>query len=319
MKNTTNKVVVIGAGSVGMSFLYAAINQNLTKHYGIIDLNNELAYGQKLDLEDGRGTTATDYIVESGGYELLNDADLLVITAGTTRKVGEEIPDLTKNNVKIMKSIAVQVKANGFNGITIIVASPVDVLATIYQKITQFKPQKIISSSCVLDVSRLKLELSKVIEDTSPKDFEIYVIGEHGILSAPIFSLATLNGIKLSTLYDKYNLDDEKLDKIFAEVRKKADKINKRKGATYYGIGMNVVDIAKAVLRDEKRILATGALLSGEFEIEGFYVSIPCLIGKEGIIRTFELELSKKEKIQFSNSISALKKTTLNALEIIKN
>ncbi len=318
MKNTTNKVVLIGAGFVGMSFLYAATNQNLAKYYGIIDINEEVAYGQKLDLEDGRGTTATDYIVENGGYELVKDADLLVITAGRPQKPGETRLAMVEDNVKIMKSIADQVKANGFEGVTIVASNPVDVMTTVFQQVTGFEPSKVISASCALDTSRLKLELSKLIEDAAPRDFGIYVMGEHGDSSVSTFSVATLNGVKLSTLYDKYGLTEEKLAKVHETVWKKAYEIIDRKRATYYGIGMNLTDIARAILRDEKRVFATGALLSGEYGMEGTYAGIPCLIGKEGIIRTFELDLSEKEKKQFIESVSTLKEVTLKAVSTIK-
>ncbi len=318
MKNTTNKVVLIGAGFVGMSYLYAATNQNLAKYYGIIDINNEVAYGQKLDLEDGRGCFATDYIVENGGYELAKDADLIVITAGRPQKPGETRLAMVADNAKIMKSIADQVKASGFQGVTIVASNPVDVMTTVYQHITGFDAHKVISASCALDTSRLKLELSKLIEDAAPSDFGIYVMGEHGDSSVSTFSIATLNGVKLSSLYDEYGLTEAKLAKVHEIVWKKAYEIIDRKRATYYGIGMNLTDISRSILRDERRIFATGALLSGEYGMEGTYAGIPCLIGKEGIIRTFELPISEAEKAQFIKSVSTLKETTLKAVAAIK-
>ncbi len=319
MENTTNKVVVIGAGYVGTSFLYAAINQNLAKYYGIIDLKSEFAHGQKLDLEDGRGSIESDYIVEDGGYELLKDADLLIIAAGGgPLKPGGTRHDLLEGTVKIMKSIAVQVKASGFKGITIIASAPLEAASIIYQHITGIEPNKVISASCVLDSSRLKIELSKLIENAAPKDFDVYIMGEHGDSSVAAFSAATLKGVKLSTLYEEYGLTEEKLAKVHETVWKKAYEIFNRKGLTSYGIGMVLVDIACSVLRDEKRVFATGALLSGEYGIAGTYAAIPCLIGKEGIIRTFELDLSEKEKAKFIKSISILKELNLKAFSIIR-
>ncbi len=319
MENTTNKVVVIGAGYVGTSFLYAAINQNLAKNYGIIDLNREMAHGQKLDLEDGRGSIGTDYIVEDGGYELVKDADLLIIAAGGgPLKPGGTRLDLLEDTAKIMKSIAVSVKANDFKGVTVIASNPVDIATTIYQHVTGFEPNKVISASCALDSSRLKLELSKLIENVAPKDFGIYVMGEHGDSSVSAFSVATLKGVKLSTLYDEYGLTEEKLAKVHEAVWRKGYEIFNRKGLTCYGIAMTLVDISRSILRDEKRMFATGALLSGEYGIAGTYAGIPCLIGKEGIIRTFELELSEKEKTQFIKSVLVLKDLKVKALSIIE-
>ncbi len=317
MKKTSNKIVLIGAGAVGTSFLYSAISQGIASEYGIIDINAEGAFGNKLDLEDAFGSLPFNGDVQSGGYELVKDADLVVITAGRPQMPGETRLEMVADNAKIMKSIAEEVKSNGFDGITLIAANPVDVMTTVYQHVTGFDKTKVISSSCSLDTSRLRLELSKVF-GIAPTEFGAFVIGEHGDSSVSTFEYGTINGIPMKDLYADKGLTEEKLKELHTVVYRKAYEIIDRKRATFYGIGAALADISRSILRDERRVFATGAFLSGEYGQEGVYAGIPSVIGKEGIITTYEFPLSDAEKAQFAKSIETLKEATNTALEAVK-
>lgn len=317
MKKTSNKIVLVGSGAVGTSFLYSAISQGVAEEYGIIDINAEAAFGNKLDLEDAFGSLPFNANVESGGYELVKDADLVVITAGRPQKPGETRLEMVADNAKIMKSIAEQIKANGFDGITLIAANPVDVMTTVYQSVTGFDAKKVISSSCSLDTSRLRLELSKIF-GIAPTEFGAFVLGEHGDSSVSTFEFGTINGIPMKQFYDEKDLTEEKLAEMHKTVYRKAYEIIDRKRATFYGIGAALADISRAILRDERRIFATGSLLAGEYGQEGVYAGVPSVIGKEGIIKTFEFPLSESEKASFVKSIETLKEATNTALEAIK-
>lgn len=317
MKKTSNKVVLVGSGAVGTSFLYSAISQRLAEEYGIIDINSEVAFGNKLDLEDSFASLPFNADVQSGSYELVKDADLVIITAGRPQKPGETRLEMVADNAKIMKSIAEQIKANGFDGVTLIAANPVDVMTTVYQKVTGFDPKKVISSSCSLDTSRLRLELSKVF-DIAPTEFGAFVIGEHGDSSVSTFEFGTINGIPMKEMYAKKGLTEEKLAEMHKTVYRKAYEIIDRKRATFYGIGSALADISRSILRNERRIFATGALLSGEYGQEGVYAGVPSIIGKDGIVSTFEFPLSDSELNQFKKSINTLKEATKIALEAIK-
>ncbi|NOQ50084.1 MAG: L-lactate dehydrogenase [Mycoplasmataceae bacterium] len=317
MKNTTNKIVLIGAGAVGTSFLYSAINQGLAERYGIIDINEVNSRGQKLDLEDARPALPRDFEVESGNYELVSDADLIIITAGRPQKPGETRLNMVADNARIMKQIALQVKSHGFKGVTIIASNPVDIMTTVYQKITGFEPKKVISSSCTLDTLRLKLELSKIF-NVAPTEFGVFVMGEHGDSSVSTFAHGTLKGIPLSKFFAKHSITQDQINEIHERVWKKAYEIIDCKHATFYGIGASLTDISMSILRDEKRVFATGSLLNGEYDMYGTYAGIPCVIGKEGIVETYEFPLSEQELAKFKKSVNTLKENTLLALKAIK-
>lgn len=315
---TTNKIVLVGAGAVGTSFLYSAISQGIAESYGIIDINPEGALGNKLDLEDAFGALPQGLTkITSGGYEQVSDADVIVITAGRPQMPGETRLEMVADNAKIMKSIAEEIKANGFQGVTLIAANPVDVMTTVYQKVTGFDAKKVISSSCTLDTNRLRGELSEIF-GIAPSEFGAFVIGEHGDSSVSTFEFGTIKGIPMKPMFNEKGLTEEKLKEIHTRVYKKAYEIIDRKRATFYGIGAALAEVSKSILRDERKVFATGALLSGEYGQEGVYAGVPSIIGSEGIVSTFEFPLSESEKQAFVKSVETLKEATNTALEAIK-
>ncbi len=315
---TTNKIVLVGAGAVGTSFLYSAISQGIAESYGIIDINPEGALGNKLDLEDAFGALPNGLTnIEAGGYELVSDADVVVITAGRPQLPGETRLEMVEGNAKIMKDIAVAIKENGFDGVTLIAANPVDVMTTVYQQVTGFDAKKVISSSCTLDTNRLRGELSKIF-GVAPSEFGAFVLGEHGDSSVSTFEFGTIKGIPMKQFYAEKGLTEEKLAELHTVVYKKAYEIIDRKRATFYGIGAALAEVSKAILRDERKVFATGALLSGEYGQEGVYAGIPSIIGAGGIVSTMEFPLSEAEKAAFVKSVETLKDATNKALEAIK-
>ncbi len=315
---TTNKIVIVGSGAVGTTFLFSAISQGLAESYGIIDVNPEPAEGNKLDLEDAFGSLQHGSTkIESGGYELVSDADILVITAGIPQDKVKSRLDLVEGNAKIMKEIAEQVKANGFDGVTIIASNPVDIMTTVYQKVTGFNPAKVISSSCVLDTNRLKIALSEIFGNVDTEAFGLFVIGEHGESCVSTLTHGTLKGIPLSKFYIEKGITQEKLDELHVNMYRKPYEIYAKKRATFYGIGTSLAQIAKAVIRDERKVLAVGALLSGEYGRQGVYAGIPSVVGKGGIIQTFEFPLSESERNQFNKSIDVLEEATAKAIAAI--
>ncbi len=316
MKKTSNKVVLVGSGAVGTSFLYSAMSQGIAEEYGIIDINKEAAFGNELDLEDAI-PTMDEFNVKAGGYELVKDADVVVITAGRPQKPGETRLEMVADNAKIMKAIATEIKNNGFKGITLIASNPVDVMTTVYQKVTGFESSKVLSSSCTLDTNRLRRAFSK-ITGISAKEFGMFVLGEHGDSSVSTITNATIKGIPLKDFYKECKIDDKTCKEIHESVWKKAYEIIERKRATFYGIGAALSEVVKSILRDEKKIYAVGALLNGEYGQEGVYAGVPCLVGKDGVEKTFEFPLSDEEKEQFKKSISILKESTKIALDAIK-
>ncbi len=310
------KIVLIGAGAVGTSFLYSAMNRGLAADYEIIDVFKDFAEGNKLDFEDAVATVNNSFRVEMGAYPKCKDADLIVITAGRPQKEGETRLDLMLGNAQIIKEIALQVKKSGFKGVTIIASNPVDVMTAVYQKITNLPVNQVISSGTSLDSARLKYEIAKQIK-ISPQSINAYVLGEHGDSSVSAFSCASISGIPIQYFEEKNLIDKKTYSTMHENVWKKAYEIIKRKRATFYGIGSALADLADVVLNDKQEVRAAGAYLNGEYGKKGIYIGVPVVLGANGIEKILELKLSTSEKAQFTKSFDLLEKAVSEVLKKI--
>ena len=311
------KVALIGAGAVGTSFLYSAMNRGLADEYGIIDINVEGSEGNRLDLEDASATNSLAWTTKVYEYKDLKDTDVLVITAGRPQKPGETRLEMVGDNAKIMSFIAKEVKASGFNGITIIASNPVDVMTQVFQTVTGFDSSKVIGSGTSLDSARLRVALASKI-NVSPKSIQAYVVGEHGDSSVSAYSSATVGGLPIAPFFEKAGLSDKDLEEIHVSVYKKAYEIINRKRATFYGIGSALANLTEAVLRDTKEVHAVGAKLNGEYGHKGFYIGTAATVGINGIIDILEVPLNEAEKTQFDKSATTLEQTVKLAEEAIK-
>ncbi len=304
----TRKVALIGAGAVGTSFLYSAMNRGIADEYGIIDINKEGAMGNKLDLEDAAPTNFLPYRTEVYEYEDLKDVDVLVITAGRPQKPGETRIDMVADNAKIMSFIAEGVKKSGFSGITILASNPVDVMTQVYQEVTGFDRKKVIGSGTALDSARLQQALAEKI-NVAPQSISAYVMGEHGDSAVSAYSAAMV-GCKPFMDYVKAGIvKEEELAVIHESVWKKAYEIINRKRATFYGIGSALAMLTQAVLRNTKEVLAVSAKLDGQYGEKDLYIGVPAVIGAEGIVDIVEIPLNEAEKAQFAKSAKMLRET----------
>ncbi len=300
------KVILIGTGLVGVSFLYAAMNRAIATSYGIIDINEKAVNGNVMDLEDAIYPSLQPCNVFKATYEDCKDADIIVIAAGVPQKSGESRLDKVVQNAKIIEDIGIQIKNSGFNGITIIISNPVDILAFVYQKVTGFEKNKVISSGTSLDTSRLVVELSKCL-GVAPQSIESFVIGEHGDSSVSVFSATRIGGLPLKYFEDRGMFSKEQYDTIHEIIQKKGYDIVKCKGYTSFGIGACVASICEAIFNDSKKVMVVGAPLDGQYGVKDIYIGTPCIIGAGGIEQIVELELNSKEKIKFQQSVSVLK------------
>ena len=302
MNKLDKKIVLIGAGAVGTSFLYAAINQNLATSYEIIDVFENFSIGNKLDLEDVIASNQASFKISKGSYQSCKDADIIVITAGKPQKPNQTRLDLLLDNSRIIKDIALKIKASGFKGITIIASNPVDVITAVYQKITGFDKNKVIGSGTILDAARLSCEISKHLH-VSPRSISAYVIGEHGDSSVSVLSNIKINGIDLNLFSEKLNLDF--LNDLNNIVRKKAYQIIKLKRATFYGIGAALAKIVRLILSDSDEICVVGAKLE-KYGYTNIYAGVPAIINKNGIKEVIKLTLNKEEEVNFHKSLKIL-------------
>lgn len=305
MKN--RKIVLVGCGAVGTSFLYAAINQGLASEYGLIDAFEGPRDGNALDLEDVIASSQRTFNVYPTEYSKVGDSDVIVITAGRPQKPGETRLEMIQDNVKIIKTIAQEIKKSGFKGITIIASNPVDIITYVYLKETGFDKSKVIGSGTILDTARLKREISKRV-GVDANSISSYVIGEHGDSSVVAYSTISVAGIPFSQYEAKTGINESNYEELLEKVVfRKAYEIIQRKRATYYGIGAALCSIVRNIFDDSKRVLVVGATLENEYGVSGLNVGVPAVIGKEGIEQIIEIPLNEKEKAKFLKSVDILK------------
>lgn len=312
-KKNFNKIGLIGAGAVGTSFVYSAINQGLAGEYVLIDAFPNAAEGNALDLSDTQAVLPNSFFsVRAGDYCDLKDANVIVITAGRPQKPGETRLEMVAGNALIMREIARQVKACGFNGITIVASNPVDVLTLVYQEETGFDSHRVISSGTTLDSARLRRLVGERLEVNS-NSVQAFLIGEHGDSAVAVWSHATVFEQPI-----KDCLESGELEKIRHEAVHMAYKIIDLKRATFYGIGVCLARIVKAVLNNEHTILMIGAKLNGEYGANGVYAGVPAVINANGWESIVEWNLTSEEKTLFDRSISTLKKAVDAAHNALK-
>ncbi|MDO5123232.1 MAG: L-lactate dehydrogenase [Eubacteriales bacterium] len=307
------KVVLIGAGMVGMSFAYSALNQNLCDELVIVDIDKKRAMGEAMDLNHGLSFSHSAMRIYEGEYSDCGDADIVVICAGVNQKPGESRLELLERNAKVFESIVGPVLKSGFEGIFLVATNPVDIMARVTLELSHFPPEKVIGSGTTLDTARLRYLLGRYFSLDS-RNVHAYVIGEHGDSEFVPWSQALLATKPvedvLKTDPEKFSL--EELHKISEEVRSAAQKIISAKGATYYGIGMAISRIVRAILRDEQSVLTVSSQLNGEYGQRGVYAGSPCIVSHKGIDRTIELSLTREELIKMQNSCKLLDSTFLS-------
>ena len=304
------KVVLIGAGAVGIAYAYAILNQGLTDHLAIIDLNEELTWGQVEDLSHSVPFSGSNIKVSVGTYEDCKDAALIVNCAGVAQREGETRLDLVARNVKIFDSINSEVMANGFNGIYVVATNPVDVLTYVTYKQTGLPSNQVIGSGTVLDTARWRHNLGKHF-DIAPSAVHSYIIGEHGDSELAVYSSSHVAGVPLTSILDKEAEQDPeihaKIEDMFVRTRDAAYDIIKAKGNTSFGIGSALARITKAILRNEDVALPVSAYLQGEYALDDIYIGTPTVLNRNGVRNVVELRLAEDEYEQFASSAATLR------------
>ncbi|MEK0372884.1 L-lactate dehydrogenase [Corynebacterium mastitidis] len=307
MKQTIgNKVVLIGAGDVGVAYAYALVNQGTIDHLAIIDIDEKKLEGNVMDLNHGVVWAGSRTRVTKGSYEDCADAALVVLCAGAAQKPGETRLQLVDKNVAITKSIVTEVMAHGFDGIFLVASNPVDILTYATWKFSGLPTQRVIGSGTVLDSARFRYMLGELYE-TAPSSIHAYIIGEHGDTELPVLSSATIAGVSMRRLLEKDPALEGRLEKIFEQTRDAAYHIIDAKGSTSYGIGMGLARITRAILHNQDVALPVSAYLEGEYGQEDIYIGTPAILNRGGIRRVVELELSEREQERFAHSANTLR------------
>ena len=301
------KVAVIGCGFVGATSAFSLIQTGLFSEMVLIDANTQKAEGEAMDLSHG-SAYLTPMNIYAGTYDDIVDAGLIVITAGANQKPDETRLDLVKKNVQIFKSIIPEIKERNCEGILLIVSNPVDILTEVALKLSGFPAHRVIGSGTVLDTARLKYVLVKHLQ-VDPRDIHAYIIGEHGDSELVVWSGAQVAGIHINhfcELRGHFN-HEESMERLAQEVRDSAYEIIKRKGATYYGVAVAVKRIATAIVKDEHAVLPISSLMQGEFGLNDICLSIPTVIGQNGVEKVVDIYLNNDENEKLQTSAKALK------------
>ncbi len=301
------KVVLIGTGMVGMSYAYALLNQNACDELVLIDLDKERARGEAMDLNHGLAFSGSHMKIRAGEYSDCANADIVVICAGVAQKPGESRLDLLNRNTEVFRSIIGPVTESGFNGIFLVATNPVDIMTRITCSLSGFNPRRVIGTGTALDTARLRYLLGEYFS-VDPRNMHAYVIGEHGDSEFVPWSQAMLATRPILEICEASggNCCQEDLDKISEEVRTAAQQIIKAKRATYYGIGMAMVRITKAIFGNESSVLTVSTMLRGEYGQHGVFAGVPCIVGRNGVRRVLPLNLSPEESEKFNRSCETL-------------
>ena len=296
------KAAIVGCGSVGASIAFRFLQQGLFSSLVLLDANRDKAEGEAMDLSDGLPYGASMEIT-AGSYDDIADCGLVVITAGVNQKPGETRLELIGRNTVILKSILGEITARGFEGILLVVSNPVDVLTYAARELSGYPRQRVIGSGTVLDTARFKQLLGEELGVDS-RNVHAFIVGEHGDSELAVWSGANVSGLDLD---DFCRLQGKTLsagdrERLYREIRDSANEIIKRKGATYYGIAMAVGRIAACIVRDERAVLPISVVLEGEYGLEGLALSVPAIVGRDGLEKILEIPLGQAERHAMDNS-----------------
>ncbi len=303
----SRKAAIIGCGFVGSASAFALMESGLFSEMVLIDAAGEKAEGEALDISHGL-PFAKPMQIYAGDYEDISDASIIVVTAGAGQKPGETRLDLVKKNVGIFKSIIPQIAAHNQDGILLVVANPVDILTYTAQRLSGFPENRVFGSGTVLDTARLKYLLGEHLAVDS-RSVHAFIIGEHGDSEIAAWSSANVSGIPLNNFCEMrghFN-HEEAMHEIAESVKNSAYEIIEKKGATYYGIAMSVKRICEAIVRDEKSILPVSSIQHDNHGISGVALSMPAIVGEQGVEGTVPIELSEEEEADLRKSAETLK------------
>lgn len=309
------KAVMIGCGFVGSASVFALMQSGLFSEIALIDANPEKAEGEAMDISHGI-PFARQMKIYAGDYDDVKDAGIVIVTAGANQQPGETRLDLVNKNVGIFKKIIPEIANRGFEGILLIVANPVDILTKVAIKLSGFSENRVIGSGTVLDTARLKYRLSEHLGVDS-KSIHAFIVGEHGDSEIAVFSSANVSGIPLSQFCElRGHFEHRASEQEIAEkVKNSAYDIIQRKRATYFGVAMAVKRICEVIVRNEKAILPVSTSMHGEYGIEDVVLSMPCVVGSDGIEVQVPVVLSEEEKGKLQESAKILKET-ISTLDI---
>lgn len=304
------KVTIVGAGSVGSTIAYTMAVDGIATEVVMIDINDEKAMGEALDIRQGVAF-CPPISIYAGGYQDAEGSDIVVLCSGVARKPGQSRLDLAQINVNITKSIAKEIVKYAPNAIYVIVANPVDILTYVFAKVSGLPERQIIGSGTILDTARLRARLAEYY-NISQKNVHAYVMGEHGDTSFVPWSMGTISNIAIDNyskaLTNKDFIPPELVhEDVENYIRKSGGKIIARKGATYYAVAVSVCHLCKCIFSGADTALTVSTVMHGEYGIEDCALSILTIVGPDGVAGKIMAPLTEEEQAKLVHSANTLK------------
>lgn len=310
------KIVLVGTGFVGMSMAYSMLNRGGIEELILIDIDKEKTIGEEMDLSHGLPFAPQKMVIKAGDYEECEDAEIVVITAGVAQKPGQTRLELAEVNTKIIKTITQNIMASGFHGIIIVASNPVDLMTYVVYKVSGLPKNKVIGSGTVLDTARLRYMLADYFK-VSSKNVHAYIMGEHGDSSFVPWNHTYIGCKKIVDIMKDNCHPIEDLEKIHEGVVNAAYEIIEKKKATYYGIGMSLNRLVRAILDNENSVLTVSTYLENKYGQNDVYIGVPAIINEEGVRELLELDLNKEEQEKLDKSCQLIKEMRKNSIEEI--
>ena len=304
--NKNRKVVLVGAGFGGMSMAYSMLNQGGIEELVLIDIDKDKTVGEEMDLSHGLPYAPHRMKIKAGDYEECKNAKVVVITAGLAQKPGQSRLELAVENAKIMKQITENIMASGFDGIIIVATNPVDLMSYVVAEVSGLPKTSVIGTGTVLDTARLRYLIAEYME-VSSKNIHAYILGEHGDSSLVPWEHCYVGCKNIIDVMEDNHHPMEDLKKIHDGVWQAAYEIIEKKRATYYGIGMALNRLVKAILNDENAILTISTYQNGEYNQQGIYIGVPAIINRNGVKEILKLKLNEKDQELFNHSCEIMK------------
>lgn len=305
------KISLVGGGQIG-GVLTQLIAQRELGDVVLFDIVPELPHGKILDIAEASRVDSFDVkMTGTNDYKDLEGSDLVIITAGLPRKPGMSRDDLLVTNAKIMQTVAENVKTYAPNAIVIIISNPLDAMVTLFQKISGFPYERVIGQAGVLDSSRFATFIAWEL-NVSVKDVNALVLGGHGDTMVPLIRYANVNGLPVMELLERKYGSKEKANEVMAAMVQRTKMAGGevvkllKTGSAFYSPASAAIQMAEAILKDERRVIPTCAYLNGEFGVTGYYVGVPAILGANGIEQVVEISLNEEEQSALDNSVKAV-------------
>ncbi len=304
-----NKISLIGAGNIGGTLAHLISLKNLGDVV-LVDVNDGISKGKALDIAQSSSVEGFASKLSAGNdFSLIQNSDVIIVTAGIARKPGMSRDDLMATNTSIIKSVAENIKKYASDAFVIVITNPLDAMVYVMQKSSGLPTNKVVGMAGVLDSSRMSLFLAEEFK-VSIENVNSFVLGGHGDTMVPLIRYSTIAGIPVPDLLKIGFSSEQKITEIVQRTRDGGAEIVKLlgNGSAFYAPATSAIDMAESYLFNKKKILPIAAYLNGEYGVKDLFIGVPAIIGSDGVEKIIELNLNNEEKQMFDKSVEAVKK-----------